>query len=51
MFELSNKTKLTIVGLDDDFAIKMNNYLSTLENKWDLEILKPDTEGARIVNE
>ena len=35
----------------DEFAIKMNNYLSTIPNKWELEILKPDTEGARIVSE
>ncbi len=34
-----------------DFEFKMNNYLSTLSDKWELEMLKPDTEGARIVSE
>ncbi|MCI1931585.1 MAG: homoserine kinase [Clostridia bacterium] len=33
----------------DEFAIKMNTYLSSIPNEWHLEILKPDLEGARIV--
>ncbi|HCT65368.1 MAG TPA: homoserine kinase [Lachnospiraceae bacterium] len=35
----------------EDFEIKMNEYLSTIPNKWMLEILKPDLEGARIISE
>lgn len=37
--------------MKDEFAEKMNGYLSTIPHKWTLEILKPDLEGARILSE
>ena len=33
------------------FEEKMNEYLSTLPNNWTLTMVKPDFEGATIVNE
>ncbi len=35
----------------EEFAGKMNSYLSSIPHKWTLEILKPDLEGARIISE
>ena len=34
----------------DEFAVNMNAYLSSIkDHKWELEILKPDLLGARII--
>ncbi|MEA4816635.1 MAG: homoserine kinase [Lachnospiraceae bacterium] len=35
----------------DDFSEKMTSYLQSIPNNWQLQILKPDFEGAKIIED